>query len=237
MAKKRAPATVNRYLAQLRHMINWAIDRGLLERTPFLDRGRGVRLLREDNQRYRRLEADEETRLLSAAADESMMTERLIVALDTGMRRGEMLQVQNKHILWSEDLIRIIAANTKTHRERRIPIPTTRLRSVLEKRRFLGPEAYVLGDEFGERRTEFRSAWLRMLAKANITDRARGMNGDLHWHDFRHECGSRLAEGGVPIHEIQHLMGHRVLITTQRYLNATLDSLKKSVKVLERKAG
>ena len=114
MAKKRAPATVNRYLAQLRHMINWAIDRGLLERTPFLDRGRGVRLLREDNQRYRRLEADEETRLLSAAADESMMTERLIVALDTGMRRGEMLQVQNKHILWSEDLIRIIAANTKS---------------------------------------------------------------------------------------------------------------------------
>jgi integrase len=237
LEKGRAAATVNRYLAQLRHMINWAIDHELMERTPFLGRGRGVRLLREDNQRYRRLASDEETRLFKAATDEPMMTERIIVALDTGMRRGEMLLLQNKHVLWGEDLIRVIAANTKTHRERRIPIGTTRLRSVLERRRFLGPEAYILGNEIGERRTEFRTAWLRILANAKITDRDKGLEGDLHWHDLRHECGSRLGEGGVPIHEIQHLMGHSVLVTTQRYLNATVDSLKKSVKVLERQAG
>ena len=37
-----------------------SIDRELMERTPFRGRGRGVRLLREDNHRYRRLTADEE---------------------------------------------------------------------------------------------------------------------------------------------------------------------------------
>ena len=59
-SKGLAAASINRYLAQLRHMINWAIDRELMERTPFRGRGRGVRLLREDNHRYRRLTADEE---------------------------------------------------------------------------------------------------------------------------------------------------------------------------------
>ena len=148
-----------------------------------------------------------------------------------------MLLLQNKHILWGEDLIRLVGANTKTRRERRIPIATQRLRSVLERRRFLGPEAYILGIEIGEPRAEFRAAWLRILATAEITDRKIGLDGDLHWHDLRHECGSRLGERGVPIHEIQYLMGHSVLVTTQRYLNVTLDSLKKSVKVLERQAG
>ena len=234
-----APASVNRYLAQLRHMINWAIDRELMERTPFLGRGRGIRLLREDNHRYRRLTVDEEDRILAAAEHEPMLTARVIVALDTGMRRGEMLLLQNKHILWEEELIRIIAPNAKTRKERRIPIATSRLRSVLQQRRFLGAEAHILGTEIGEpvNVTDFREAWLRVLAGAKITDAKNNLDGDLHWHDLRHECGSRLAERGVPIHEIQYLMGHASIVTTQRYLNATLDSLKKSVKVLERQAG
>ena len=115
------------------------------------------------------------------------MVFRIIVALDTGLRRGEMLLLQNKHILWDEGLIRVIAANTKTRRKRRIPIWTKRLRSVLEQRRFLGPDAYILGNECGERRTEFRASWLRVLAKARITDRAHGIDGDLHWHDLRRD--------------------------------------------------
>ena len=236
IGKGLAPASVNRYLAQLRHMINWAIDRQLMERTPFLGRGRGIRLLREDNHRYRRLSCDEEARILQAAEHEPMMTARVIVALDTGVRRGEMLLLQNKHILWQEDLVRIIAPNAKSRKERRIPIGTSRLRSVLEQRAFLGPEAYVLGNEVGEAVAEFRGPWLRVLAAAGITDPKRKLHGDLHWHDLRHECGSRLAERGVPIHEIQYLMGHAVIVTTQRYLNPTLDSLRQSVKVLEQQA-
>ena len=233
VGKGLAPASVNRYLAQLRHMINWAIDRQLMERTPFMGRGRGIRLLREDNHRYRRLRGGEEARILRAAEHEPMMTARVIVALDTGVRRGEMLLLQNKHILWQEDLVRIIAPNAKGRKERRIPIGTSRLRSALEQRAFLGPEAYILGNEVGEAVAEFRGAWLRLLAAAGITDPKKKLYGDLHWHDLRHECGSRLAERGVPIHEIQYLMGHAVLVTTQRYLNATLDSLRQSVKVLE----
>ena len=84
---------------------------------------------------------------------------------------------------------------------------------------------------------EFQNAWESVLAAAEITDRSKGFDGDLHWHDLRYECGSRLAKRGVPLYEIQYLLGHASIVTTQRYLNVTLESLSRSVKVLEMKTG
>ena len=49
----RSKATINRYLAQLRHMINWAVAHGLLERTPF--HRYGITLLKGEGKRTRRL--------------------------------------------------------------------------------------------------------------------------------------------------------------------------------------
>jgi integrase len=103
----------------------------------------------------------------------------------------------------------------------------------LEQRRFLGDEAFLFGSVDGGLAKGSRAAWEGVLLTAGITDRENGIDGDLHFHDLRHECGSRLAEGKVPLHEIQALLGHASITTTQRYLNATLDSLKRSMSVLE----
>ena len=116
------------------------------------------------------------------------MTARLVAALDTGMRCGEMLRLQNKYVLWKEELSRVIAPNAKSRKERRIPIATTRLRSALEQRAFLGPQAFTFGNAVGEQQAYFRSAWQKVLAGAGITDKRRGLDGDLRWHDLRHEC-------------------------------------------------
>ena len=110
VGKGRAVASVNLYLAQIRHMVNWAIGRGFLTKTPF--HRYGIRLLKGAARRTRRLYPDEEKRLPAATKkmqnarhwfQGAAMRERIIVALDTGVRRGEMLRIQNKHIDWKRD--------------------------------------------------------------------------------------------------------------------------------------
>ena len=53
---------------------------------------------------------------------------------------------------------------------------------------------------------------------------------DLHWHDLRHEALSRLADEGVPVHELQLLAGHANITTTERYMNARASSLAGSMR-------
>jgi integrase len=49
-------------------------------------------------------------------------------------------------------------------------------------------------------------------------------------HDLRHEALSRLADDGVPVHELQLLAGHSSITTTQRYMNARASSLAESMR-------
>jgi integrase len=72
------PATINRYLALLRHMMNWAVAREYIER--------------EDNRRIRRVSPEEEAHLLTAG--NAVVRMMLVAALDTGMRRGELLALR-----------------------------------------------------------------------------------------------------------------------------------------------
>jgi integrase len=57
---------------------------------------------------------------------------------------------------------------------------------------------------------------------------------NLHFHDLRHEGGSRLLEGGWPVHHVQHMLGHASLKQTSTYLNATLRGLHESMRNLDR---
>ena len=52
-------------------------------------------------------------------------------------------------------------------------------------------------------------------------NRARLLDIDLHFHDLRHEAGSRKLETGWPLHAVSRWLGHTMLTTTDIYLNAT----------------
>ena len=172
------------------------------------------------------------------------MRDRIIGALDTGCRRGEMLKIQNKQVDWRHRWIRILKEHSKTEVARVIPFEAgSRLEKLLRRRAFLGPDAYVFGEATtGAYVASLRSAWETLLLLANGIKPTRAGSGkrvsnrkalaqiDLHWHDLRHEALSRLADDGVPVHELQLLAGHASITTTQRYMNARASSLAESMR-------
>ncbi|MPY88630.1 MAG: tyrosine-type recombinase/integrase [Luteitalea sp.] len=113
----------------------------------------------------------------------------------------------------------------------------------MRRRAFLGPDAYVFGEATtGAYVASLKSAWETLLLLANGIKPTRAGSGkrvsnrkalaqiDLHWHDLRHEALSRLADDGVPVHELQLLAGHASITTTQRYMNARANSLAESMR-------
>jgi integrase len=248
MRAKGQVAGCNRKLSKLRQMLHWARDWKFISTVPF---SRNLVSLDVDLEvgRERRLEPGEEKALLAAA--DSEMKLRIIAALDTGMRKGEMLRVQLKRVDFENGFIvlprRILVRdvyrqNTKNDKTRRIPI-TPRLMDLLQQRRFIGSEGYVFGDEQGSLVEDIKKPWCTLnliahgrkvewTASGNLSAKCwqdlREIN--LHWHDLRHEALSRLGESGeLSDHELMEIAGHANLTTTQRYLNTRIERLKQGV--------
>jgi hypothetical protein len=85
----------------------------------------------------------------------SEMRRRLIAALDLGLRAGEMLKIQRKHIIYGRAdevwAIQLSAETTKAGKNQVVFVGSDRLKAELEKHRFLKPDDYVFGDEGGRR--------------------------------------------------------------------------------------
>jgi integrase len=142
-------ATVNRALSILRAAINWGRfqDPPILTMSPFHRFGVSIRT-KDETKRDRRIGVQEEQRLLTGALDMngpdhkfvgSAMHDRLVGALETCCRQGEMLRIQNRHVDWERHQIAIPGANAKDADNRRIPFdPHGRLAPILKRRRRLG---------------------------------------------------------------------------------------------------
>lgn len=113
-----APATINRELQSLRHMLNMAVKWGKLQKNPMAE----VKLLKEPPGKERILSPEEEERLLDyvRSRKKSQHLEAIIItALNTGMRKGEILNLK-----WSQVDFKnrhIVVEETKNGETRKIP--------------------------------------------------------------------------------------------------------------------
>lgn len=242
-----APGTRNRYRALWKTIARWARGYGWARTSPFDNNSNGAE--REHNERRRRICVAEERMLVTHATD-PVMKARIQVAIYTGLRRNEMLTLQVQHIDFAHCELKVEWRHAKSRRTRRIPLANTHsLWAFLHERAVLGADAYVFGTQAGTKALDFRTAWentccrafgIPLLWDANNClapeSRAALKARDLHWHDLRHEFGSRLAMAGVPLSKIRDLMGHSSIVTTQRYDHSTQQELRDAVKVLTQSA-
>ncbi len=230
------PVGVNRALSFLRRVCNWAILQGYLDVSPFKRGTVTAVTLPREAKRTRRLREGEGDALLHACGPH--LRSVVEAAIETGMRRGEILGLRWRDVQPRE--IRLRAAQTKTRTGRTIPI-STRLAAILALRRDdpngdrLPPEAFVFGTAIGTRIADVGRAWETAVLKAhghtptytataNLTADSRGALDaiDLHFHDLRREAGSRWLEGGVPLHIIRDWLGHTSIAQTSVYLAGSM---------------
>jgi hypothetical protein len=97
------------------------------------------------------------------------MRDRIIGALETGYRQGEMQKFQDSDVDWHSREIKIAKAHTKASVARRIPFdPEGRLGEILERRQFVGgPKGFACGDATGAFLGDFNRLWREVKLIAN----------------------------------------------------------------------
>jgi len=222
----RSPASVNMELAVLSRIFALAVELEQAASNPC----RKVRKLRVDNQRNRYLSADEETRLMNQLKGRRRHLYPLVVlALGTGMRRGELLNLS----WWQVDFLRgvIHVVNTKTARDRIIPM-SQRVREVLiEQRETQKGELVFASRRIAKRRAgeglvDVKKAFTVACSEAGIED--------FHFHDLRHTFATRLGDAGCNVTTIARLLGHSNIQMSMRYTHASDDTLRNAVEYAQK---
>lgn len=237
-------STVARDTAGMRAALQWGVRQGMLAFNPVAD---VTRTRTDRNLQLRPITAHEEALLLDALKARrdaavaawqksarkvggappiprflTPLEPAFIVAIDTGVRRGEMLCLLWSDVNFSTREITIRGEVAKSGQSRIIPM-TNRVQFTLAA---WGRQQKNAGHVFaGLTENNLRHAWLMLLKEAGVEHR--------RWHDLRHTFGTRAALAGVPVDTLRRLMGHADLNVTMRYLHSSKEDARRGVDLLE----
>ena len=206
--KPRAPATANRYIAALSHLLSIAH-----KEWEWISENPCVKLskLPEPRGRVRFLEDDERESLLSACkvSSSTHLYPIVVLALSTGARQGEIMS-----LTWDQvdlNIGRIVLHETKNDDRRVLPL-TGHALDVLKDWscvRHLKSNLLFPNKRDPNKPIDIRSPWYTALKRAGIED--------FKFHDLRHSAASYLAMNGATLTEIADVLGHKTLQMVKRY--------------------
>ena len=214
--KEVSPARVNRLVATLKCMFNKAKMWGRFSGDNPVTK---VKMLKENNERTRFLEKEEIVKLLSNCAPSLLPI--VVIALNTGMRLGELLGLKWQDIDMKRGMIYLY--NTKNGEKREIPA-NVKVRTALLKLRRHPNSEFVFCLRNGQPRTQIRSPFFTATDKSGITN--------FHFHDLRHTFASHLVMSGVDLNTVRELLGHKSMKMTLRYSHLSPDHKKAAVDIL-----
>jgi integrase len=218
--RPRSPASVNRDLACLSKILSMAFDNELIDSNPM----RRVRLLKENGSRERFITADEEVKLFAKLTGRRDHIRSVVtVALNTGMRRGEILDLQWEHVNFIARTIFI--ARSKTGKTRTIPMNDIVFEELKALKQDAGTRDFVFSvSKTGVNIDSIKTGWRNACAAAGLVD--------LRFHDTRHTFATRLRANGVHEWDIRDLLGHTTTRMTSVYTHQTPANLRQAVTTL-----
>ncbi len=200
--------TINRYRGTLSMIFQEAIRNNKAKTNP----ARLVCLHKENNARVRFISYAEESLIRSVIRKRCPTHEaEMILALETGMRRGEQYSLEWDRV--DIDRRQIILLKTKNG-SARVVILTEAATEALRELRGFGDGSSVCVTRYGEPMISPRAWFELVMAEAVKQDSALK---DVTWHIFRHTYISRLVMAGVDLKTVQELAGHKDIKMTIRY--------------------
>lgn len=241
VVKHISPATINRELATLSKIFTIAIANGYIKTNPL----REVNKLRVTNKLERHLSVEEEKRMYQVCDDDFSFSnlpmeeqERLqrmhngehaylkpilIMALNTAMRKGEILNMTWDCVNFEKN--EISALNTKNGKKNTIPM-SSKLRETLLKMYYIkGDNIYVFTNPYtGTKYNDIKKCFKTVCKLANVQN--------LRFHDLRHTGATRMVAAGVPITVVKQILNHASIQTTMRYAHTMREQEISAVEAL-----
>lgn len=213
--KLHKPGSTNRVIILCRYVFNCALkwETAGVSRNPT----QGIDLFPENNQRERYLKAEEAQRLFKALEESAGERLKYIISmlLLTGARKTEVLQAKwadfdLEHRLWA------IPFN-KSGKIRHVPLSDGAVQLLLSLPPVPGSDYAFANPKTGNPYRHIFTAWDTARKKAGLPD--------LRIHDLRHSFASALINSGRSLYEVQKILGHTQVKTTQRYSHLSQESL------------
>ena len=148
----------------------------------------------------------------------------VLVSLNTGMRRGELFDLKWSAVNFGTKTITVAGATTKTSDTRHIPMNKEALGVLEAWKKQVKKSPYVFPGQDGGRFDDVKSAWLKLLERAQIDG--------FRWHDMRHDFASRLVMAGVPLNTVRDLLGHADIKMTLRYAHLAPETKAAAVELI-----
>ena len=207
---KVSESTINRELALLKTIFNKAVEWGKIDTNRLIK----VKKFKEKQKPMKILKDEEAIRLIDFALPH--LKPVLIVVLNTGMRKGEILSLKWENIDFKNGLIFVKDSKSA---DREVPINYLVFETLKELPRiaefiFYNPKT---NSHIKDVKNSFRTA--RNNAKIK----------GLIFHDLRHTAASRMIQAGVDLVTVSRILGHSSIQMTTRYIHPTTEIMRNAV--------
>jgi integrase len=217
-----SPTTVNIDLKTLKAALNKAVEWEMLPKNP-CSRVSPVRVPMRSPAFLTQAEFEK----LYFAIQERWLKDIVLFAVLTGMRQGEIINLQWKNVDLRGACLHIRNSSSfsaKMGKERTIPINHLGL-ELLKTRARATDHVFTYGDG---RRIKRDHLTHRFKNYVRISD----LNESVHFHSLRHTFASWLVQAGVPIYTVQKLLGHSSVRITEIYSHLADENLRDSIELL-----
>ena len=213
-----APATVNKEIQVLKHIVKKAVEWDKIRTNQIAS----VKPLKTPPGRVRYLQMEQIPKLLAACP--AWLRPIVLIDMNTGLRRGEILSLQKQDIDKKNRLV--IIEKTKNNERKIIPMNQTVFETI-DKLPTRMQTTFLFSDNNGRPLSpdKVSMAFKRACKKAGLED--------FRLHDLRHHFASYLTMGGQNQRTVQELLGHKDPKMTMRYSHLSPEHLRSAVESLE----